>query len=260
MFSPALRHRQKKLAAKAVESGSSGDVAPDRQHSGAEATEYELLLAALGEDMARLRDIQSTEAKIAAKRDMIARYQPHVNATLEAATETGKAVQDELLATIMLWHIDIGATVTALDIAEHVLRFGLRMPERFQRTPACVVAEEIATAALAAIGQDQDYDLQTLLRTAQLTEPFDMPDVARAKLHKAIGLQLIREADAEADKGETAVAGAQRHARTQALESLRRALALAPKIGVKKEIERLVSWMNKNPPSAQEGEVTDEEE
>lgn len=247
MFSPALRHRQKKLAAQVINRAGAQGHAPERPETGAEATEYELLLAALGSDMAKLKEIQSTEGKIAAKREMIDAYTPHVDATLEAAGETGKAVQDELLVTMMLWRFDIGDFDRGLDIAEHVLRFGLRLPERFQRTPGTLIAEEIAEAALSAIGQDKDFDLKVMMRAGQLTADQDMPDIVRAKLHKAIGLQLVRTADRFEVEPESAPAGGIVHARRSALENLQRAIGLHGKIGVKKEIERLSSWLDKQP-------------
>ncbi len=244
--SPAAKAKQVKLARLAVENGAAASIAPDRSENGPEASEYALLIAALGEDMARLKDIQSTESKIAAKHEMIDRYTPHVDATLAAAAETGKAVQDELLVTMMLWRLDIGDYTRGLDIADHVLRFGLRLPERFQRTPATLIAEEIAEAALATLKQDKDFDVAVLQRAASLTEAHDMPDQARAKLHKAIGLQMIRIAAAADENPETVAAGAAKASRTAALEHLRRAIALNDNIGVKKDIERLTAWLNKS--------------
>ena len=252
MPSPALRSKQAKLARLAVEHGAHGPHAPERDMEGPEASEYQMLLAALGEDMRQLHDIQSTEAKIEAKRKMVDRYLPHVEGSLEAAAETGKAVQDEVLTTMMLWLFDIGEFDRGLDIAEHVLRYGLELPERFRRTPGCLVAEEVAVAALDAQTQGEDFDLHVLQRAAALTADRDMPDEARAKLHKAIGKELIRAAEAAAaQEGESAIAGAEYHARKLALEHYRRALALNKRIGVKKEFIALSNWVEKNRPPEQ---------
>lgn len=245
----AGRIKQRKLAAQAITRAGAEGHAPERPETGAEATEYELLLAALGEDMAKLKSIQSTEGKIAAKRELIEAYTPHVDGTLDAAAETGKAVQDEILVTMMLWRFDIADFARGLDLAEHVLRYGLRLPERFQRTPATLIVEEIAEAALSSIGQDRDFDARILMRVAQLTENQDMPDIVRAKLHKATGLLFVRVADRFEAEPDTAPAGAVWHARKSALENLRRAIELEPKIGVKKEIERLTGWLAKHAPA-----------
>lgn len=253
-MSPAARFRQSVLAREAIEQAGSAGAAPDRKESGPAATEYELLLAALGEDMRRLKDIQSTEGKIAAKREMIGAYDTHVDATLAAAAETGRAVQDELLFNMMIWRLDIADYERGLDIAEHVLRYGLRQPARFQRTPATLVAEVIAEAALEAGKIDRDFPLAVLQRADQLTAPFDMPDAVRAKLAKAQAQQLVRIAQAADTDPENSPAGAPHSSRKAALALFQRALQLEPKIGVVKDIERLTAWLNKHPPAGDAGQ------
>lgn len=248
-LSPARQHMQAKMAARAIEAASAADFAPERHEMGADATEYELLMAALGEDFHRLKNIQSKEGKIAAKVEMIDRYSPHVDATLAAALETGKAVQDELLVTMMIWRLDIGDFERGLDIAEHVLRYGLRLPERFQRTPATLIAENVAEAALTASKADKDFPMPVLQRAAQLTADFDMPDVVRAKLCKAKGLHFVRLALAADDAPDSVPAGAAHAARKNALADFRRALELDAKAGVIKDIERLEAWLKKHAPA-----------
>ena len=245
--SVATRSRRMKLARIAVEQGSAVDFAPDRDPSGPAATEFELLMAALGEDMHRLKHIQSKEGKIAAKREMIDRYTPHVDATLAASEETGTAVQDELLVNMMVWRFDIGDFDRGLDIAAHVLRYGLRLPERYQRTSGTVIAEEVAQAALDANKVDKPFELPVLQRTEQLTADADMPDIVRAKVHKAMGQQLVRIATLADDQPDNAPAGGPHGARSHALKEFRRAAELDAKAGVVKEIERLESWLKKHP-------------
>lgn len=244
--SPAARRRQEKLARLAIDHGTAALIAPDRPESGPEATEYELLMASFGEDLRRLKDIQSTEGKIAAKGQMIEAYLPHVDATLAAAAEAGTAVQDELLVNIMIWCLDIGDWPRGLDIAEHVLRFGLRLPERFLRSPGTLIAEEVAEAALTAIKVDRDFDIHVLQRVEALTQASDMPDVVKAKLQKAMALHFLRVAAKADDNPETTPAGAPRAARAAALTHLKRALELDRKIGVIKEIEKVTAWLNKH--------------
>src|SRR3546814_6128985 len=80
---------------------------------------------------------------------------------------------------MMIWMIDFRAIDAALDLAAHVLKHGLKLPERYNRTAGCLVAEEIATVALA---EPDKVTLEQLQRVAALTEEQDMPDQARAKL------------------------------------------------------------------------------
>src|SRR5690606_29091150 len=69
--SPATTLRQRKLARLEIDEHGAQGLAPDRSRSGEGATEYELLLAALGEDEAALKGIQGTERKEDAKRSLI---------------------------------------------------------------------------------------------------------------------------------------------------------------------------------------------
>lgn len=241
--SPARRQRQIKLAELAVRHGMAGHFAPDRSLNDADYSEYELQLAALGNDLAQLKSIHSTEGKVAAKRDLIDKYTHHVDATLSAAAETGKAVQDELLVNMMIWRFDIGDYDRALDIAEHVLRYGLRLPERFTRVPATLIAEEVAEAALNAQKMNKPFALPILQRAAQLTGDFDMHDQVRAKIEKALGQELIRSAEALDEDDSNAPAGAAYAARATALTHLSRAIELNDRAGVKRDIDRLTAWL-----------------
>lgn len=246
--SPAAIMRQQKLARLEIENNGAAGLAAERSETGDGATEYELLLAALGEDEAALKRIQGTERKEAAKLSLISKYDPHVDATLAAAADTGTAVQDEIVAMMMIWRFDIGDFDRGLDIAEHMLRHGLRLPaiKNFQRTPATIICEQAAEAALKADSVDKDFDVAILHRAAQLTADFDMPDQVRAKMAKATALHILRQAEQEDENGESSAAGKPKAARVLALELLRRALELDKNSGVKKQIERTESWLKKN--------------
>lgn len=180
-------------------------------------TEYELMLAALTEDRRRLREIQSIERKISVKRELLPAYADYCAGVLSA----GRGAQDDVLLTVMVWRLDTGDWPGALDVAAYALSHGMIMPDQYQRTTACVVAEELADQALTALGSDQPFDISSLQRCLDLTACHDMPDEVRAKLHKALGLALRENHPGVA------------------LEHLRRALALHERVGVKKDIERL---------------------
>jgi len=210
-----------------------------------DATPYELLRAVLGNCLAELKAIQSVEEKIARKAIMLPNFMPWVDGVLEGAAkaqeagEVYRAADDDILTQVLIWTLDVAEFAKALAIAAHVIRHGLALPERFKRTAATIVAEEIAEAALKAIGQGEAFDLATLQAADELTMREDMPDQVRAKLKKAIGLELARIADALPDNSADGAAGGKRAAIGAALEALRRALALNKSVGVKKDTERL---------------------
>jgi hypothetical protein len=209
---------------------------------------YEQMLLQLHEDRRRLHDIQSVEKKVALKRELLPAYAAWIEGALTAGRETGRAVQDEVIVNVMPWLIDVGAYEQAIIVAEHVLRFRLVMPERFKRTPACYVTEEIAEAAIAASSAGTGFSIYVLLRLEEIVEGHDMPDEVRAKLHKAIGLELARQADAASPDDDTLIAGFVPATRTEALARLNRAFALNPKVGVKKQIESLERALKKDVP------------
>lgn len=184
-------------------------------------------------DLRRLKGIQSIEKKIEAKREMLPAYRDWVMARLGAARETGNAVADGVIPTIMVWLIDVGEYRGALELAEYMLRHDLPMPARYQRTVAALVAEEIATAAAKAQAAGADFDLDILHDTEILTSDADMHDQIRAKLFKAIGLQTALDAEAEhAHAGSTGIF-------SKALEALRRAQQLDDRVGVKGRIKQI---------------------
>ncbi|QXH77446.1 terminase endonuclease subunit [Pseudomonas salmasensis] len=163
------------------------------QQSMAGATAYEHQLNQLLQDRLRLKAIQSNEGKAALKLQLLPEYIPYVEGVLQA----GNGAQDDVMTTVMVWRVDVEDYSGALDIADYVLKHKLIMPDRFERTTGCLVAEEIATAALKAQKANGSFDLAILHRTVELTEAEDMPDQARAKLFLATGRATLHGISAE---------------------------------------------------------------
>jgi hypothetical protein len=231
-MSPAKLH----LARAAARAGSAP--ASVSRPSIAATEEYLLQRAALGVDLRTLREIQSQERKIEAKRTMLPAYEPWIAGVLEADAAGKGGAQDDIVTHAMIWRIDVGDFAGAIPLAEYVLRHNLILPERFERTAATLIAEETAESAFKALGQDTDFDVDVLRRVDDLVDIYDMPDQVRAKLEKAIGLHLARQADRlEADAD--GVAGGKRAAYEVAARHLRRAQDLNTSAGVKKEINRV---------------------
>ncbi|WP_337881778.1 terminase endonuclease subunit [Chromobacterium haemolyticum] len=223
MTSPAKAHFMRVTAAQASASAAADDQPLEN------ASAYELMLLKLAEDRRRLKDVKSMEAKAELKRKLLPDYAPWV----EGAIAAGKGAQDDVLMTVMLWRIDAGDYNGALDIAEYALPYKLVMPDRYQRTTATTLVEEVADAAKRARDGKQPFDLDTLQRTAELTASEDMHDQVRAKLFKELGLLIA----ASTDPGPPV--GLDLARKLIALQHLQRATQLHDKVGVKKDIERL---------------------
>jgi len=237
--SPAQRFFARKMAAKATAQAAAAPAAGRPSH-GAPASAYELTLARLGVDLRRLKSIQSTEKKIEAKREMIHAYLPWVAGAIEAgkATPRGQFARDDIVMHMMIWAIDLQDYKIALPIIELVLAHRLPLPERFSRTAPALIVEEIADAALKRLGQGEDADIEVLLQIEDMTDGEDMHDEIRAKLLKAIGLQIVRETE-RIEPGADGRAGGRRAGVEAALRFLRRAYGYSHTAGVKKDIERL---------------------
>ncbi|SFU01407.1 phage terminase small subunit [Halomonas saccharevitans] len=225
MQSPARKHYQRVSAAQAA-----GTADPGRPQTG---EQYELHAAALWEARRTLKGIKSTEQKVAKKRELLPEFDAYVAGVLEAGT----GAQDDVVMTVMIWRLDVGDLAGALAIAEYALRHGLDAPDRFERDTPAIVAEQLAEEAIrqleaphadtdegrAAVANAAAELAMHLSRAEALTHDADMHDPVRAKLHKALGY-------AQRARGGHAA---------EALEHLRRALALNDRVGVKKDIEKL---------------------
>lgn len=240
MFSPALRNRQRILAemASGAAPASGGAAMPT---SGPVASEYQQLLAALQIDMNRLRQIQSTDKKIEAKRGMIGQYLPWVEGALAAETPA----QDEIVGNMLIWSLDIADWDMAFRLAEHFLRHALALPERYKRQPATLIAEQVAEAGLTP---EPTVDLVTLQKFDALLQGRDMFDQVEAKLYKALGIAFQRAADAFDATADNAVAGGKSALLKNARDCFQSALTLDKGAGVKKLIEALDRELKKATP------------
>lgn len=210
-LSPARAHVQAHVAAAraAADAGERIDISL--------ANGYELMLAQLAEHRRQLKQIQSVERKIEHKRKLLPEYATYIAGALEA----NRGGQDDVLVTLLVWHIDCGQLAAAVPLAAYCLEHGLVMPDHYERSLACIVAEEAAELALRQLAAGEAADVGALEAIQGMTAERDMPDEVRAKLCKALGYALRDESP------------------SAALQHLQRALTLNGKAGVKKDIERL---------------------
>lgn len=184
-----------------------------------------------------LKAIQSRETKIAMKAEFLPLYEGWISGVLLAGGAPVSEEAADVIATMMIWRIDVGDYVGALPLVEYVLRHGVAMPAHIGRTVGTFVTEEIADAALAAFDQADAgvaaFPIKVLAELEDLVADEDMHDEVKAKLQKAIARAL------EADTDESRVR------QEETLRRYLRALELNPRAGVKKNIERLQSALKK---------------
>lgn len=239
MSTPARQHFARKTAA------SQAAAVPSETAMAGSA--YELMQAALAEDRRRLKQIQSIEKKIEQKRKFLPEYAPYIAGVLESGT----GAQDDVLTTVMTWRIDVSDFGGALAIARYVLAHNIALPDRFARTTATLIAEEVADQAARALIAGGEFDVDVLQEVDALTAEHDMPDEVRAKLSKATGLCLLKQVDFDAVTQDTLPVA------KKSLMQLQRALQLNGRSGVKKEIEKLERLLKKHADLADEADAAD---
>lgn len=224
---PAKRHYQRVLAAQEAASR-----APNQLMDG--ATAYEQHMAMLQQDRLRLKQVQSEEGKAELKRQMLPQYGSYIAGVMEG----GNGAADEVVTTIMLWLLDVADYRSGLVVAEYVLAHNLAMPDRFARTTGCLVAEEIAEAALKAQRIGEAFDVAVLDRAAVLTAGQDMPDEVRAKLRLALGRALLATGTDDVPPPAADLVAS--------IEHLKRAIELHGSCGGKKDLERAERLLKKH--------------
>ncbi|HDC4438583.1 MULTISPECIES: phage terminase small subunit [Klebsiella pneumoniae complex] len=221
MLTPAQKHFQKVMAERHGKTDEQSDTA---------RTAHEQIMHRLRMDQSALKRVQSDQAKAAMKRQLLPHYEGWIEGTLDG--DSGR--QDEVIVTLMVWAIDAGDYVLAARIGRYVVTHGLLMPDRFNRTAATVLVDEICDPILVQVKADDTTDVTPYLTVlddvADFTADSDMPDVVRAKLCKARAFALRNGTTEE---------------QTTALALLRQALTLDAGAGVKKEIERLARVVKK---------------
>ncbi|MGS3290674.1 phage terminase small subunit [Klebsiella michiganensis] len=221
MLTPAQKHFQKVMAERHGKTDEQSDTA---------RTAHEQIMHRLRMDQSALKRVQSDQAKAAMKRQLLPHYEGWIEGTLDG--DSGR--QDEVIVTLMVWAIDAGDYALAVRIGRYVVTHGLLMPDRFNRTAATVLVDEICDPILVQVKADDTTDvtpyLAALDEVAEFTAGSDMPDVVRAKLCKARAFALRNGTTEE---------------QITALELLRQALTLDAGAGVKKEIDRLARVVKK---------------
>ncbi len=239
-MSLARKHRDRILAsqmasAPALGSGLSHSTSSPAYDAGTPAERAAASIAMrLQHDLRRLKEIQSIARRIDVKREMLPAYTDWVAGLLHGGRNAGAGIAEDVLPTVMVWLIDTGDYARALLLAEHVIAYDVPLPSRYERSAAALIVEEIADAAIRAQTAKAPFPLDVLENVAELTADADMHDQVRAKLHKAIGTELARAADAIDPAKPEFAALAQR-----ALDPLRRAVALHDRVGVASQIKRL---------------------
>jgi hypothetical protein len=150
MLTPAQKHFQKVMAERHGKTDEQSDTA---------RTAHEQIMHRLRMDQSALKRVQSDQAKAAMKRQLLPHYEGWIEGTLDG--DSGR--QDEVIVTLMVWAIDAGDYALAARIGRYVVAHGLLMPDRFNRTAATVLVDEICDPILVQVKADDTTDVTPYL-------------------------------------------------------------------------------------------------
>lgn len=177
-----IKHQTKKAAEDAAEFG-------EMQQT----TLYQEMRMALQGDQGRLKMLKATERKVEMKANLFENYVPYIDGILE----TRPNVQDDVLATMLVWAVDINNYDYALDIMEYMLQAKINMPDAFERSVATFVYEQVALKQIDLLSAEEDepFNLDVLLKLEQLLHQekkfpenaLDMVDQVKARFLVALG-------------------------------------------------------------------------
>lgn len=214
--------------------------------------EAQAVVLQLYEDRRRLKEFKATDRKVEAKVAMLPAYRGWCDGVLSAG-KGERGPLDQIFTTIMAWTIDVGDYLAALPMLEHAVKYRLEMPSGFNRDAITFAIDQICEDAIRVydLGEDpaKSFPAAVLPMLQDLVEHYDIDlhDEVEAKLHKSLGLAIMAGADLE-DEADL------RKRREQTLKAYMRAIELFPRVGVKKDIERLQRELRKGQTEAGTGE------
>lgn len=248
--SPAARQRAFLIASSAGAILAASGIALDETGANDDAElsgEVAKVVLQLQADRRTLKEIKGTERKVAAKIGMLPAYVGWRDGVLAAgAGERGPL--DQVFTTLMAWTIDVGDYVAALPMVEHAVVHKLDMPADFNRDPLTFAIDQICEDAIRAYDQGEDAAkafpaiVLPMLQDLVKDHDVDLHDEVEAKLHRALGMAILAGADPD-DEDDL------RQRRAQTLLAYQRAYDINPRVGVKKDMDRLKRELRKTAPT-----------
>lgn len=179
-LSPAQRHNQRHAAQKQLE----------RRQAVESLNSLHVLIQALNQDLASLRDLPMKSDRLAHKRDvLLPKWMPTVDAYLESGSEFDHPV----FAWCVVWLFDVGDLDKALEMADIAIAKRQPTPERFRSTFPAFVADSVMEWAesTAAAGESiEPYFSRTFENVATR---WRLHEEITAKWYKFAGLLLLRD-------------------------------------------------------------------
>jgi tetratricopeptide (TPR) repeat protein len=198
MTTPFQRHKasvEKQLAVEAQQTQLRLNQPAPVNHTVTDYGQFEILKAALEQDLKALSGIPSGADKQARKYELAQNYTAHVNAYVDS----GDIYANPVLVQWLIWMLDAGRLDIALPIAWLAIEQDQVMPDTFNRTLVTFVFDAVLVWAQAEFKQGRSvapyfYDV---LAKFDHEPAYALPDVVRMKYHKLAGHMCFANDDFE---------------------------------------------------------------
>ncbi len=158
---------------------------------------YDLMRFQLHQHKQLLKGIASKKDKAIKKAELLPQYDEWIEGAMAGIPNE----QDEVLATVAIWHCDAGNLDTGAQIGLFAIDHDVKVPDAFERNLATVIVETLATNLRGdnTIREDTIADVQALLLAQNgKMHKHNVPDQVTAKFFKAAGIYLEGINDAKA--------------------------------------------------------------
>lgn len=217
MLSPAAAHRERVNKVHAVQSNN--EMMTIRQ---------------FGAERRSISNIRSRARSAVAKGKAVLHYQAWIQTFIQSNNAVYEA--ENMFVWLLIWKIDSGHWMQAVEMAAVALERGLLAPKGFERTLVETLVEDIVTAIHQK--KQQVEQVKLLDRLAVLVRGHDMFDPITAKLYRARGIAY------KASHPE------------KAKQYFLKALEIYPKAGVKRDLQSVNRQLNASSPAETVKKIT----
>lgn len=175
------------------------------------------IAAVFDADLNRMSHIRSRQRRNQTKRELMSRYQDWIDTLIMSDSSTVK--ERRMFVWLLLWKVDGGDWLGALDMMPFALSQNMTAPEDFSRTLVELVVEQIIDGVVVQKCEAEQVGLLGNLKGLIAQE--DVRDQVSAKLYKAHGIAYLNVDD------------------IKALGLLEQAISLHPRVGVRRHINKL---------------------
>lgn len=162
-------------------------------------TDGDVIAAALAQDLDALKQLESVDAKVELKKQLVPKWREVV----DQYRESGAQHHFEPLVRLVIWLLDIGQVDAAMEYADFAIAQQQPMPDGFKRDLPAYTAEEVhnwAERQLKADASAEPFLTQLIERVESKAWPVTQV-IVNSKIYRIAGMLAERDGDLKKAEG-----------------------------------------------------------